>query len=185
MNGVIQMKPNSRSIPISALSSTVSHYGEGMRRIPAMVIDDVLDFSKIEGKLVFEPIKFSLRMLDATLRWFAAGPSERTGTVEVDADVPDAVIADRRRLRQFYVDLAGDAIVTGASEVLIKVIRSVPMQNALLRFSVADTGIRIPVEAQPLHFEPFVQVGRIPARGYQQKTHTGLVSSGRLIAMMK
>lgn len=112
-------------------------------------VDNVLDFSKIEaGKLVLtsqplsipELISSSLRMMrmtarDKSLRLVAA----------ISAGTPLQVLGDQHHLRMVLLNLLANAVkFTNRGYVAVKVQRvSVDGNRALLRFTVADTGIGI------------------------------------------
>ena len=154
------------------------------------VINDVLDFSKIEaGKLLFEPVEFRLRPeLDAVLKSLALRAHQKGLELlcQFDSDVPEVITADPGRLRQILVNLAGNAIkFTESGEVLIKVaMDSRSGESGVLRFSVADSGIGIPIDKQAHIFEPFAQADGSSTRGYGG-TGLGLSISQQLVRMMK
>jgi CheY-like chemotaxis protein len=156
-----------------------------------VVIDDVLDFSKIRaGKLELELTPFSLRgELDAVLRILslrAHGKGiELLGNVALD--VPDEVVGDCVRVRQVLVNLVANAIkFTDEGEIVVKVSvaeRAVAGRNVAVRFEVSDTGIGIPRAKQAAIFEPFVQEDPSTARKYGG-TGLGLAIAAQLVALM-
>jgi signal transduction histidine kinase/DNA-binding response OmpR family regulator len=154
------------------------------------VINDVLDFSKIEaGKLSFELVEFRLRPgLDAILKSLALRAHQKGLELlcQFDPDVPEVIVADPGRLRQVLVNLAGNAIkFTEYGEVLIKVsVEQIAGVSGLLHFSVADTGIGIPIDQQAHIFEPFAQADGSSTRGYGG-TGLGLSISQKLVRMME
>ena len=133
------------------------------------ILNDILDFSKVEaGKLEFEPMPFDLResLGDAmqTLN-FRAHQKGLELIYDVHPNVPEAVIGDPGRLRQILVNLVGNAIkFTERGEVLVTVSQeSEEPRFVVLHFSVADTGIGIPLDKQQHIFEAFSQAdGSIP-----------------------
>ena len=73
---------------------------------------------------------------------------------------------------------------TAEGEVALKVKADGPGgENALLQFTVSDTGIGIPLEKQALIFEPFTQADSSTTRTYGG-TGLGLAISTRLVSMM-
>jgi PAS domain S-box-containing protein len=89
------------------------------------LIDDILDFSKIEaGKLELEPIELRLRdCVENAVRTLAVRAQEKDIELAVDiqAEVPDAVVGDPVRLRQILVNLVGNAIkFTGEGEIEVR-----------------------------------------------------------------
>jgi PAS domain S-box-containing protein len=153
------------------------------------VINDILDFSKIEaGKLNFHAAAFSLRaLLEKTLQAFLqqAHAKGLELTHRVAPEVPDVVVGDAGRLRQVVINLVGNAIkFTERGEVVVTAtLEETGTERIVLRFSVADTGIGIPVDKQQTIFEPFVQADSSTARRYGG-TGLGLAISAKIVEMM-
>ena len=74
----------------------------------------------------------------------------------IDADAPDALEGDAGRLRQVLINLVGNAIkFTGCGSVLLEVgVCDVRDTEAVLQFSVMDTGIGIPNEKACVYLRP-------------------------------
>jgi len=157
------------------------------------LLNDILDFSKIEaGKLDISPVDFRLRdcIADTTgtlrMRAEAKGLSLR---YRVAPEVPDELVGDPGRLRQILINLVGNAIkFTGRGEVSVEVVLApatapVPAETAILRLTVADTGIGIPLEKQQAVFEAFEQADASTTRKYGG-TGLGLAISRRLVELM-
>ncbi|HBN09094.1 MAG TPA: hypothetical protein DD435_10755, partial [Cyanobacteria bacterium UBA8530] len=135
------------------------------------VIDDVLDFSKIEaGKLSLDSIPLSLRECVATLRTFLPQALEKGLQLAwyVRAEVPDALVGDPMRLRQILVNLIGNAIkFTPEGEVIVMVeLDSLDEKEAVLHFSVSDSGIGIPENKRKSIFDSFEQADTSMSRRY-------------------
>jgi len=79
----------------------------------------------------------------------------------VHPEVPDNLMGDPGRLRQVLVNLVGNAIkftAQGEVVIVVEVAERGTADNAIvLHVSVCDTGIGIPEEKPPSHFEPFTQ----------------------------
>lgn len=166
-------------------ANTVRSSGDALLTL----VNDILDFSKIEaGKLHFEEIAFDLRttvedMLDLLAEQAQGKGLELIGLV--DAAVPTCVLGDPGRLRQILVNLVGNAIkFTSAGEVFLHVTRDEQDGSNLLRFTITDTGIGIPQEAQTRLFEAFVQADSSTTRRYGG-TGLGLAICERLVTQMQ
>ena len=154
-----------------------------------VVINDILDFSKVEsGKLELDPVEFNLLdTIGDTLRGMALRAHEKGLELAYHADpqIPECVVGDSGRLRQVLVNLVGNAIkFTSEGEVVVQVQMDSYSDHELgLHFSVADTGIGIPVEKHALVFEAFAQADGTTTRNFGG-TGLGLAISSRLAGLM-
>ncbi|MCA9548225.1 MAG: hybrid sensor histidine kinase/response regulator, partial [Myxococcales bacterium] len=153
------------------------------------LINDILDFSKIEaGKLVMERLDFDLRVLLDELAELMAVRTQEKGLeflCAVSSAVPDKLIGDPGRLRQTLINLIGNAIkFTARGEISLRVtLEEEGEQEALIRFSVRDTGIGIPGDRQAQLFEKFTQVDGATTRQYGG-TGLGLSITQHLVQAM-
>jgi CheY-like chemotaxis protein/HPt (histidine-containing phosphotransfer) domain-containing protein len=153
------------------------------------VINDVLDFSKVEaGKLELYIEDFNLReCIESAVRPLSVRAQEKglELVTEIPSEIPDAVTGDPGRLRQILVNLVANAIkFTERGEVVVRVAPDTSQEGEFaLRFTVSDTGIGIPREKQALIFEAFTQADGSTTRKYGG-TGLGLTISSRLAAMM-
>ena len=128
------------------------------------IIDDILDLSKIEADKIerqqapFDPVGIVEGVVDIVA--VAARAKGVAVTGYVDPLLPSQVHGDARLLRQVLVNLAGNAVkFTDAGEVVVRAeSQPAPESQALVRFSVTDTGAGIPADAIATLFEPFTQV---------------------------
>ena len=154
-----------------------------------VVIDDILDFSKIEaGKLELDPVDFDLHeLVGDTLKTLALRAHSKGLELicEIGSEVPRDAVGDPHRLRQIIVNLVGNAIkFTEQGEVAVRtVLQSESNGVCRINFSVADTGIGIPLEKQQAIFDPFAQADGSTTRRYGG-TGLGLSISSRLVALM-
>jgi PAS domain S-box-containing protein len=123
------------------------------------LIDDILDFSRIEARKVdIEAEPFDLRACASeAIGMFALAAREKNLRLEteVSSAVPDLAIGDPNRLGQVLTNLIGNAVkFTHEGEVRVRV----QPRGDFLEFSVVDTGIGIPEEKRHLLFESFTQV---------------------------
>ncbi|QDU80763.1 Signal transduction histidine-protein kinase BarA [Polystyrenella longa] len=164
---------------------TVLSSGEAL----LMLINDILDFSKIEaGKLDLDNISFKLRDTLGDANHTLALRAHKKGlelACDVLPEIPDHLIGDPGRIRQVIVNLIGNAIkFTTEGEVVLSVkVKSRSEESILLHFSVSDTGIGIPVEAQEKVFGAFDQADTSTSRRYGG-TGLGLAISRQLVGMM-
>jgi len=154
-----------------------------------LLLNDILDYSKIEaGKLHFEKIDFRLRdTIDSTIRALGLRVHEKKLELacRVLPEVPDALRGDPARLRQVLINLVSNAIkFTQQGQVVVTVeLESETEENAVVHFSVHDTGIGIPAEKQAAIFEAFTQADPSISREYGG-TGLGLAITSRLVGLM-
>jgi signal transduction histidine kinase/CheY-like chemotaxis protein len=153
------------------------------------VINDILDYSKIEaGKVDLEAIDFNLRdCVEEALKTFASRADEKGLELlcDIAGEVPEVVEGDPGRLRQIIFNLVSNAIkFTQHGEVVLKVEpESEEGDTRVIRFTVADSGIGIPIETRSSIFSPFTQADSSTTRKYGG-TGLGLSISARLVSMM-
>jgi PAS domain S-box-containing protein len=153
------------------------------------VINDILDFSKIEaGKVDLDMANFDLRdNLEGLLKTLALRADEKGLELlcEIAPDVPGVVNGDSSRLDQVIINLVSNAIkFTHEGEVALKVqLETREGNDCILHFTVADTGIGVPLEKQKVIFDPFTQADSSTTRKYGG-TGLGLTISARLVGMM-
>jgi len=159
------------------------------------VINDVLDFSKIEsGKLELEIEPVSVRGAVEEACDIAA-PRAREKGLELIIDVaeegagaaPAAIKGDVTRLRQVLINLINNAVKftsTGEVAVHARQLRADDGHgNCVLEFRVTDSGIGIPPERIASLFEAFTQVDASTTRKYGG-TGLGLAICKRLVELM-
>ncbi|HEX72054.1 MAG TPA: PAS domain-containing hybrid sensor histidine kinase/response regulator, partial [Candidatus Hydrogenedentes bacterium] len=153
------------------------------------LIDDILDYSKIEaGKLDLETLDFDLRALLDDFAAMLATRAQDKGLEFVcaaDPQVPAHLQGDPGRLRQVLINLTGNAIkFTHQGEVAVRAyLESETDTEAVLRFSIKDTGIGIPEDKIDILFDKFTQVDASTTRKYGG-TGLGLAISKQLVEMM-
>jgi signal transduction histidine kinase len=96
-------------------------------------------------------------------------------------DVPDDLLGDATRLRQILINLVGNAIkFTAKAEVVVRVeIESETDAEAVLHFSVTDTGVGVPKDNQQTIFDAFTQADSSTTRKFGG-TGLGLTICSRL-----
>jgi len=163
--------------------------GEGL----LSVINDVLDFSKVESghvQLDLQPANLRECLGDA-LKSLAvrAHGKQLELLLDIGLDVPGWFSTDSGRLRQIINNLVSNAIkFTYSGEVVVSVRRGTSKLNSSdetipIMFCVADTGIGIAAEKQRLIFEPFEQADASTTRQFGG-TGLGLSIVQRLVELM-
>ena len=123
------------------------------------LINDILDLSKIEaGRMEWriEPIVMS-DIITHTVKSVRAIAMEKR--LPIETNVPETlpkIQGDRDTLIQLLDNLLSNAIkFTAQGKITVEGVR----ENSMVRISVADTGIGIPVEETDMIFNKFHQVG--------------------------
>jgi signal transduction histidine kinase/CheY-like chemotaxis protein/ligand-binding sensor domain-containing protein len=154
-----------------------------------VVINDVLDFSRIEaGKLVFEVHEFDLTESVTEAARTMALRAHQKGlelAYQVDPAIPRLLMGDAHRIKQVLINFVANAIkFTETGEVVLRVVaEDITQDKVRLRFAVSDTGIGIPAEKQKLIFEAFSQADASTTRKYGG-SGLGLAISSRIVKLM-
>jgi signal transduction histidine kinase/ligand-binding sensor domain-containing protein/CheY-like chemotaxis protein len=189
LNGVLGMASLLSRTQLDAeqeeYAAAIMNSGESLMN----VINDVLDFSKIEsGKLELDHHEFDLRkcikevfslfMLKVLQKEISLGSS-------IDPAIPAMIVADSYRLKQILINLVGNAIkFTNKGKIHVDVGAVLLPGNKLrLKFEVSDTGIGIAEDQLGNLFKPFNQIDSSTSRNYGG-TGLGLVICERLIRLM-
>ncbi|MGH9619097.1 MAG: response regulator [Bryobacteraceae bacterium] len=129
------------------------------------VINDILDFSSLEtGKLELVRGEFSLvECIASAVKMVQEQADEKKLLLKhtIDPRIPSRFCGDHTRLEQVLVNLVDNAVkFTSTGSVLVSAALESESENAaVVRISIADTGMGISPERKPLLFEPFVRAG--------------------------
>jgi signal transduction histidine kinase len=189
LNGVIGLSRllETMSVPAEALEMVhmIRSSGDALLR----VINDVLDFSKVEaGKLDLEVTPFNLHLsLEQSVRLFHAAAAEKGLRLacELAPELPAWVTGDDTRLRQVVLNLVSNALkFTSAGEVVLSArVEREDQTSYGIAIEVRDTGIGIAPEQLPHLFASFNQADASLSRRYGG-TGLGLAISKRLVELM-
>jgi signal transduction histidine kinase/DNA-binding response OmpR family regulator len=142
--------------------NTIQHSGEQL----LMLINDILDLSKVEaGKLELYPETISLQSFLRGIADIIRVKTEEKNLLlvfDVSPDLPQAVRADGKRLRQVLLNLLCNAVkFTDYGQVRLCVHMGAAER---IRFRVQDTGIGIHEDQLEAIFQPFEQAGEAQRR---------------------
>lgn len=153
------------------------------------IINDVLDFSKIEaGKMELEEDDINIGNLINTVTGaflHLAKDKDIALVWGTDDSIPQNLMGDSLRIRQILTNLIGNAFkFTEKGKIEIRA-EQLEMENqkAVVRFSVADSGIGVPEDKIDNLFKSFQQVDGSTTRKYGG-TGLGLAIVKELVSIM-
>jgi len=189
MNGVIGMTTILLETDLDDDQLDCANVIKGSANALLTLINDILDFSKIEaGKLDIESIDFDLHQMVKeveSLLTFKAADKNIYLKESLMSKVPRIVNGDPGRVRQVLINLITNAIKfteSGGVDISAGLIH-LEEREVCIRFSVDDTGIGIPADAQGKLFDSFTQVDASTTRKYGG-TGLGLAISKSLVELM-
>jgi PAS domain S-box-containing protein len=125
------------------------------------LVDEVLDLSRIEtGQLDVTPESLQpAALVEACIALVKPQAEARGITVSEACDTAQSfqVMADPMRLRQVLINLLSNAVKYNRDHGAV-IVTVTPKGDDMVRFSVADTGIGIPVAEQESIFQPFSRI---------------------------
>jgi len=189
LNGVLGLIELTLQEPLGDVASEYIHRAHSTAGILRDLINEVLDFAKIENSditLVSED--FATEDLLAPLPAIVMG-ADPDGRVELvlrlDADVPDRLRGDLARLRQVLVNLVGNAAKFTAEGRILVHLSCHPGHDGRARIDVevSDTGVGFAPELAEALFVPFQQADDTVHREFGG-TGLGLAITHRIITAM-
>jgi len=137
-----------------------------------VLINDILDLAKVDaGKMVFEQTPFKMAAsISAMLHLFETKIQEKNLKLvkEYDPNIPDVLVGDPVRLHQIILNLVSNAVkFTAKGKITVSVnLLSEDEKQAIIQFSVTDTGLGIPENKIGKIFENFQQASSGTSRLY-------------------
>ena len=188
MNAVIGLAELLRDTPLDAQQQQYLSMLQASGRHLLALINDVLDFAKIEaGRLELELRPMDLVEAIELVRTMTEPQAQARGIAlrfEVAPEVPRQFAGDELRWRQVLINLVSNAIkFTSEGGVTVRLGRDEPAGGERLWCEVIDTGIGIAPDVQQRIFEPFSQADASTSRTHGG-TGLGLAISRRIVAAM-
>ncbi|WP_340817966.1 HAMP domain-containing sensor histidine kinase [Methanolobus sp. WCC4] len=143
-------------------ASNISNSGKHLLAI----INDILDLSKIEaGEMELNLEELSVKdIIDDVVLTLGPLVSRNNLTLDVSNTEETFIMADRKKLRQIFLNLVGNSIKFTPAEGNISIYSS--QRENMIDICVNDTGIGISPEDQEKLFEPFKQLDSALSRKY-------------------
>lgn len=189
MNGVLGTVDLLLNSKLSAAQRELVTLARASGETLLTIIDDVLDFAKIEaGKLVIEPVPFDLLLAVEEVSGMVALQAEAKQLdliVRYPPEVPHLFIGDQGRIRQVLINLVSNALkFTSVGHVLIDVgMQARNLDDAVIRIEVQDSGIGISEGALKQVFGKFTQADSTTTRRFGG-TGLGLAICTELVTLM-
>lgn len=173
LNGIVGMSELLATTRLTAEQRECAEVLQASARSLLTLVEDVLDISAIEaGKLRTHEVDFRLSDLLRGIQLMLQPMATDKGLafhIGVGEGVDDELHGDVDHLRQILVNLLSNAVkFTEHGRVALDVARAGTHGDGRmhLRFSVRDTGVGIPAEAQSRIFQAFEQADRGHARRF-------------------
>ena len=152
------------------------------------IVDDVLELAKSDsGQLKLEEIEVSLWQILDDLEALYGPQCEQKQlvfTIVCQPDVPRMVVMDAFRLRQVLYNLMSNALkFTEQGSIQLKIESILVAEQALLKFTVQDSGVGIQPDMQTQIFDAFQQA-KISTQREHGGTGLGLSICKNLVAIM-
>ncbi|NEV94089.1 PAS domain S-box protein [Psychroflexus sp. YR1-1] len=189
LNGVIGFSDLLMKTPLNEVQHQYMRTVFQSAHILLDLINDVLDFSKIEsGKLQLDTTKTDLHSITEEVIDLTKYEAHKKGLeliLIVNTNVPDYVWVDSVRLKQILMNLLNNAIkFTDQGSVTLRVsLKNKSNHLSNLTFSVEDTGVGIAKENQKKIFNAFIQEDTSVTKKYGG-TGLGLAISDKILNMM-
>ncbi|WPL19798.1 Autoinducer 2 sensor kinase/phosphatase LuxQ [Thiorhodovibrio winogradskyi] len=176
LNGVVGMLSLLESTQLTPEQADYVQQARQSSERLTRLLSDILDLSRVEaGHLVLSHENFDFCDCMRSLEQLFAPAARQKGIgfcIDLDPEIPRRVMGDPIRVHQIIGNLIGNAIKFthhGRVSLTVRWLGHGRGQDALVFFSVRDTGSGIPAEQLDHLFEPFAQVENVFTR-----THDGV-----------
>ncbi len=155
------------------------------------LINDILDLSKVEaGKLSLKYSVVDIRLILKDMQSIFSQKVDENNVnfiMNIDSDLPRALLLDETRLRQIFLNIIGNAVKfteSGYIKLAVHIINPNKDKSKLdLKFCIEDTGIGIADDQKEAIFESFKQ-HKDQSHSKYGGTGLGLAITKRLVEMM-
>ena len=187
LNGVVGMIEILKDSPLNDEQRRFLKLGEESAQTLLLVIDDILDYSKIEaGKMELNNNDFSLKeKISKVITSFLPSAIAKgvNLTLDMGSDVPEVIFGDHLAIGRVLNNLISNAIkFTDNGTIKLSVSTEKRSEEGIL-FKVADTGIGIRKDEIRLLFKRFSQIDNSHKKHFKG-TGLGLAISKSLVEMM-
>ena len=189
MNGIVGFNESLYDTPLTLSQREAVQGVAASARDLLDLINDVLDYANLDGQTVKdEEQEFDLIESMSGLRDKFRNEARNRGLalrLHLSPDIPSRLHGDAKRVIQVLKHLIANAIKFTAKGEVSVVVLPLKLENdrALIRFTVTDTGIGIPLEARDRIFKPFTQVDGSRSRRHGG-TGVGLVLCKRISELL-
>jgi PAS domain S-box-containing protein len=190
MNAIIGFGSLLEDIDFDPKAKEMLHKMNSSSKILLKILNDILDYSKIEAKkLEIEQKCFALSDVISQLDAIFFESAKQKGLelkFELDDTLPSWVVGDELRLGQVLINLCSNAIKftkKGEIKISVKLLETIEDSSCRLAWSVRDSGIGIGQEQIKRLFEPFMQADSSTTRQYGG-TGLGLVICKNILEAM-
>ncbi len=190
MNAILGMSQLLTKTTLDSSQTSYLHAITASAQNLLVIINDILDLSKIEaGRMAIEKIGFSPERVAVQVEKTLIYKAEEKGLcfkTHIGPNVPPVLLGDPYRITQILLNLAGNSVKfteKGSVSVFCELVQLLDEGEALVEFTVKDTGIGIDAQYLAAVFEDFSQEDSSVSRKFGG-TGLGLGISKNLVELL-